>query len=114
MCAVTGDPRLSMSDSELLSMLGEELLGPGVGFGPDDPDRLRRFAERWLARHVSDIQNALCGKAEVRAVFEKDLQERLDDAAIVADALSALRGNPPVTTLAVVLVRRGYEAVCGG
>lgn len=97
----------------MLEQLGRELLGDGVGFGPEDPDRFRRFAERWIEQQLGDIRARICHHDDIRAIFQKDMQDRLNDFGTVADVLAGLRGNPPVTLLAIVLLRRGFETVCG-
>ncbi|HEY3946186.1 MAG TPA: hypothetical protein VGL78_13245 [Solirubrobacteraceae bacterium] len=102
-----------LSEDDLLAMLGKELLGPGIGFGPEDPGRYRRFAEHWIEERADKIRVAICHDESVQAVFAKDLQDRFNDWAVLADALTTLAGRPPLTLLAVVLLRRGYEAVCG-
>jgi hypothetical protein len=106
-------PWIEWSEADLLAELGRQLLGPGLGFGPEDPGRFRRFASSWIEDRLGDIRAAICADEAVKAVFERDMQERLSDFGVVADALAAMHQHPPVTLLAVVLLRRGYEVVCG-
>jgi hypothetical protein len=65
-------------EAQLLSALGGELLGEGIGFSGEEAGRRRRFA-----------------------------------AATVVDALAAIAGRPSATIVAVILLRRGAERVCG-
>jgi len=106
-------PLTQLTEPELLAQLGKELLGSGVGFGPEDTRRYRRFAEQWIQSRMAEIRGAVCNDDGVRAVFTRDIQERLNDFGIVADALATLQGHPPLTLLALVLLRRGYNVVCG-
>jgi hypothetical protein len=101
------------SESDLLEALGRELLGDGIGFGPQDPDRFRRFADSWIRQRSSQIRAALCDSPDIQRIFDRDLQARLTDVAAVADALVTLAGKPALNLLAVILLRRGREIVCG-
>jgi hypothetical protein len=111
---MTDVPLTARPESELLALLGKELLGDGIGYGPEDPGRYRRFAERWIEERLDRIQAAICDDAGLRVVFSKEMENRLNDVGAVADALSAIAGRPPLTLLAVILLRRGYESVCEG
>jgi hypothetical protein len=106
-------PLVDWSEADLLAELGRQLLGPGIGFGPADPGRFRRFASAWIEGHLGEIRTAICDDERVRAVFELDMQERLNDFGVIADALAAMNHQPPLTLLAIVLLRRGYATVCG-
>lgn len=110
---MTGRASDQRSETELLAELGAELLGSGIGFGAQDPSRFRRFAEQWIERNQQAIRAALCDDPTVSRIFERDVEERLVDAATVADALAALAGRPAVSLLAVILLKRGRERVCG-
>jgi hypothetical protein len=102
------------SEEQLLTELGRELLGTGIGFGSEDPDRLRRFAQGWIERNREKIRAAICDDPTLRELFQRDLADRLTEAATVLDALSALAGRPAVSLLSTILLRRGFDGVCGG
>lgn len=106
-------PLVDWSEADLLTEFGRQLLGPGIGFGPADPGRFRRFASTWIEEHLGEIRAAICNDERVKAVFELEMQERLNDFGVIADALAAMNHRPPLNLLAIVLLRRGYAMVCG-
>lgn len=99
-------------ESELLDALGSALLGDGLGFGVEDPSRRRRFAETWLADRMERIRERVCTE-ELRAALDGDLADRMIEAAVVADAVATLCGKPAANVLAIILLRRGTQAICG-
>jgi len=102
----------TVPEPQLLSVLGEALLGAGIGFAPEDQSRARRFAERWLAERWKRIRETLCGDPRLRAVLYSEMGNRLLKVATVADALAMLAGRPATSVLAVIVLRRGGSALC--
>lgn len=103
---------LGMDEEALLAELGGMLLGSGPGFGPADIDRALRFAGDWLDRQMEEFRRLLCGDVRLRLEHGGGL-DKLTDAAAVADALQALLGKPTAYIVAVILLRRGLQRLCG-
>jgi hypothetical protein len=103
----------SAPEEELLANLGASLLGEGIGFGMEDPLHKQRFAEAWLTDRWDRIRDQVCSDPAVRAILEAEPAQRLLEVATVTDALTALAGHPAVSVLAVIVVRRGAQQVCG-
>jgi hypothetical protein len=103
----------SASEETLFASLGASLLGEGIGFGIEDPMHKRRFAESWLAARWDEVRDCVCNDPVVRAVLEAEEGQRLVEVATVADALAALAGRPAVSVLAIIVLRRGAQRVCG-
>lgn len=101
------------SEEELLATLGASLLGEGIGFGIEDPLHKQRFAEAWLADRWGQIRNTVCNDPAIRTILDAERAQRVLEVATVADALTALAGHPAVSVLAVIVLRRGAQRVCG-
>jgi hypothetical protein len=101
---------LSCDYETLLEALADSLLGTGPGFGPPDIDRRVEFAQAWLKRRMVELRKELCGEVWSRLKESGDL---LSDAAIVADAIATAYGRPTANIVAVIMLRRGLESLCG-
>jgi hypothetical protein len=102
---------LDLDEDDLLEMLGAEILGTGPAFGPEDFDRQIRFAREWLQRKRHDLQRRLCGDV-LETIGKREGFDALADAAVIADALSAMLGKPSASIVAVILLRRGLTSLC--
>ena len=103
---------LAMSEPELLDLLGGELLGTGPGVGPQDPGERRRFGETWLGGWLAEHRRSLCGSAPVVHLLSTEGTSQAEDVAALVDVLMGLLHGPVVTTVAVILVRRGLDSLC--
>jgi len=114
--SLDADPRvlIGKTEDELLDSLGQVLLGDGLGVGPVDPYRARRFAAKWLIEWRDEIRKHVCGKASQQFIDnEAGVADRLTEIAVVADALAGVLGHPTANIVAVILVRRGLAKLCG-
>jgi hypothetical protein len=105
---------MDKTENELLDSLGQVLLGDGLGVGPVDPYRARRFAAKWLTDRRDEMRRHVCGKA-MRPFIDNEagVADRVTEIAVVADALAAVLGHPTANIVAVILVRRGLAELCG-
>ena len=101
-------------DQHLLELLGSELFGTGVGFGPADARRYRRLAQEWLDGHAEELRKKICGSTAVQAVTDEDNGAKLSDMAVVADAVLTMLGHPSASIVAVIATRRGLASFCDG
>ena len=115
---MSADPRIErlvdMSDGELYSELGRELLGGGAGFGGEDLARARRYARQWFDERLEQLTREVCSNRAVRQMLEHETGDRLTEIAVVVDAMDSLNGHPSAVVVAVIVVRRGLEALCSG
>lgn len=95
------DDLSALDDGEVFERLGTALLGSGP-----DPERARQFGEQWFQWKLPEIRTRLC---------TDDTLQRLGEApgaAEVAELLPRLGDRSTVACAAVLVVRRGLEAVC--
>jgi hypothetical protein len=104
---------IDCDDDELFIELGRELLGDGLSFGPEDFARYKGFAISWLDEHIAEMRAAVCGHRAAKTVTGDTSSDALIEMATVADCLAALYGKPAAMVAAVILVRRGLDALCG-
>lgn len=102
-----------MDDEELYEVLGQELLGPSRGFGGQDIDRMITFARRWLDQHWIEIRVKICGEDAIEILKERPVLDAISDAAVIADFVAQAYGRPAATVIAVIICRRGLQALCG-
>lgn len=108
------EDHLNDHEEDLLLLLGQTLVSEGHGFGQKDPDRLRRFADRWIADRLDELRKTICPKAIVQTLLADRPGVMLMEVTTVADALSALYGKPTASVVALILVRRGLGSLCAG
>ncbi|MTD47337.1 hypothetical protein GKE82_24330 [Conexibacter sp. W3-3-2] len=99
---------LDLDDDLLLVQLADDV---AAGVGPLDPDRKRRIAKAWLDAQEDRLRDAVCSDPRVSAARADG--EALLIAAAIADLVAPLFGGPPAATVAVLLVRRGLDRLCG-
>jgi hypothetical protein len=104
---------LAMDEDVLFEALGDLLLGDGPGFGgPSNRAAREQFAQAWLARKADDFRRDICGHPWLE-VQRRNSLDAMEDAAIIADALAMALGHPMANLVAVILLRRGLDKICG-
>ncbi|BAJ33182.1 MULTISPECIES: hypothetical protein [Kitasatospora] len=108
-----------LSDDELYEIIGEAVLGGGLGAGPEDRRRFRVFGRGLFEEMHRDLQRKICHHERLRGLIDADGGTRADvtDAAGIAKVLEELgggTGHPVLDYAAVgVLVSRiGLRAFC--
>jgi hypothetical protein len=110
---VDSEELLDFGEADLLEILADELLGEGLGFGPADASGRRRFAEDWLVKKMTAVRQLLCN-SKGRSLISGESGDRVVDLATVVDILGSLAlGHLVTTILAVIIVKRGADAICG-
>jgi hypothetical protein len=104
---------LDMDDEELHGELGAALMGEGTDFGVRDLAEFAAFARRWLRDRSPELRSGLCGRREIRAMRSLARADTAVEVATVADVLASWYGMPTAAIIAVILVRRGLNALCG-
>lgn len=106
---------LAWDEDELLAELGRQLLPNGIQLGLEDFDRARKFAVNWLESRSDQIRQDICGNPATIALLDKESADMLGDITMVASLITSLSGHPGAAALvAIILMRRGLKAFCGG
>jgi len=105
---------LQVEDDELYVRLAVELQGEGLGIGPSGRDAQRRFAQRWFERWLEANRLEICNHpAVVTLLADKEANDKIDEATVLADVVLPFLGVMPVATVAVLITRRGLRKLCG-
>lgn len=99
---ITVDDIAALDESEVFVRLGTALLGAASA----GPDHARAFGERWFSWKLPEIRMRLCGEDTLQGLGPEP------GAAAVAELLTKLGDRTTVACAAVLVVRRGLEAVC--
>ncbi|MES9536415.1 hypothetical protein AB0C21_04195 [Spirillospora sp. NPDC049024] len=100
-----------MSDDELYTLLGAELLGEGVGLSPEDEEEQRRFGKQWFTDKHRDLQRKICHHERIQPFLGTSGSDRVIDAAAIAELLTDDFG-PTSVIVAVLIARIGLGAFC--
>lgn len=107
------DDLLARDDEELLAELGANQLGETLGVRPSDFGRYLRLGRMWMDTHAEELRRTLCGHAKVTALRSLARTDEAAEVATVADILLGMYGQIPATIVAVLVVRRGFDKLCG-
>jgi hypothetical protein len=107
------DDPLERSIDDVLDALADELLGEGLGFGPEQRRSRRRFAKDWFEDPLDDFRDRLCADEAVRAAVTGSRKELFIAASTVIDSAgTAVSGRPVTTLVATLVVIYGYATIC--
>jgi hypothetical protein len=104
---------LDRSEEELLAELGASQLGETLGVRPSDFGRYLRLGRVWMDQHVEELRNTLCSHPNVVRLRALASTDEAAEVATVVDVLLSVYGQIPATIIAVLVVRRGFVALCG-
>lgn len=102
-----------LDEVDLYEVLGRELLGDGRGASPSVRGRHRDFGRAWFEKWLSSNRLALCTDPRVVALTSESAPA--NDAEILAvliDFVAGLAGSVPVTSVSLLVLRRGLLKVC--
>lgn len=101
---------LQADEDELFAKLGRQLLGDGLGVGPDDEDESQRFGKAWFDSRVTEFRTVVCAHPFVKELSGDLTGDLVDIAALVLPFV----GNHQLLALTVsgIIVRRGVTAFC--
>ncbi len=107
------EQQLALGRDELLQRLGKHLTP--VSVLPRSPSELRAIALRWIEERRAQLQAAVCGSEEIRALSKSAQanERRVILATMIADTIAASIVGVPAITLAVLIVQEGVETLCG-
>jgi hypothetical protein len=104
---------LELSEDELFERLGAELLGEGLGFGPEDAARYRRVARRWFDERLDQFRSTVCSAGPVQSLITAPTGDRLVEATTVLDIVTGFEGDTTHAILLSVLITRfGLATFC--
>ncbi len=101
---------LSLDERQLLLRLSEQV---ALGVGPLDPQRKLAIARAWMDAQQERLRDAVCGDPRVRALRDDASAGDLELAAAICDLVATIAGGLPTATVAMLLVRRGLDRLCG-
>ena len=99
-------------EEELLAEIGAAEHGESLGLRPAEFGRYLRAGRQWFDRNQQRFRDALCDHPAVKDIRAKVHSEVTTDAAVIADILLGSFGQVPATAAAVIIARRGLDALC--
>jgi|ERR1700722_13089630 hypothetical protein len=104
---------LTMTDDELLLVMGNHLTAGSFGSKEASDDEKRQMARRWFDAYIEQVRPKICGNSSVRALLGKESQDRNGLFCLVFDILIS---NPhlgvPAGTLASRILNMGLAKLC--
>lgn len=107
------DDYLAKTDKEIYELIGIELEGAAIGFGPADRRRLRKLGKEWFEEKQRMLQSAVCHHERLQGFLGTTGSDRLVDAAAIFEVLQQL-GDDLIAAplLAVLIARVGLGEFC--
>lgn len=101
---------LQADEDELFGHLGRQLLGGGLGVGPEDDYESQRFGKEWFDARLTQFRTVICAQPFIRDLSGDLTGDIVDIAALILP----LAGNQQLLALTVagIVVRRGVIAFC--
>jgi hypothetical protein len=101
------------SDDELYELIGAEIEGDSLGFGPGDLWHLRRIGQEWFDEHFDDFQRAVCHNKVAGHFTGHKAGDWILDAVAIEGALKATGEQFKTTAVVAVLIARiGLSIFC--
>jgi hypothetical protein len=101
------------SDDELYELLGAEVEGDSLGFGPGDLWHLRRIGKEWFDDHLEDLQRAVCRNKVATHFTGHKAGDWILDATAVKGALETIDEQyQAIPVIAVLIARIGLSTFC--
>ncbi|MGB7979862.1 MAG: hypothetical protein WCF36_03590 [Candidatus Nanopelagicales bacterium] len=104
---------LGLDEEELLAELGASQIGETLGVRPSDFGRYLRLGRVWMDTHTDELRRALCSHPKVASARTAAARDEAAEVATVADILLSMYGQVPATIVAVLVLRRGFDKLCG-
>ncbi len=101
---------LELEESDLLELIGHDLIGAEKSALPKDRQQLIRRANEWFFDRLQPIKDAVCANSQVRSLYGENDTTPLILA--VADLIGGLCIGVSATTVAYLLVKRGVGLLC--
>jgi hypothetical protein len=105
---------LEKEPDELYHLLGAELLGESIGFGPADFRRQVDFGRQWLRERLRMLRRTVCLDGRVQQMIIANKGDLVAECAAVLDIVSNRIDLPKTPVLAVLVVRLGLSGFCAG
>jgi len=105
---------LTASYDDLLTRLGQELVGTGVR--PQPRETLIEHAKQYLSTQADELRQAVCSNDAVQEVLSipQSADRQLQLVTAVSDVLATILIGIPPFTIAVLIVRVGLDTFCAG
>ncbi|MEV3938741.1 hypothetical protein AB0K52_22560 [Glycomyces sp. NPDC049804] len=101
------------SDDELYELLGAALQGEGLGLGPSDRRRHRKFGREWFEKRHRELQRRICHDRRLQGFLGSSRSDRLVDAAAIYEVLQQIGEDVvAIPLLSVLIARVGLSEFC--
>jgi len=100
------DGYLAKTDKELYELIGFELEGNALGFGPADRKRLGKLWREWFEAKHRMLQAAVCHHERLQGFLGTSGSDRLVDAAAIFEVLQQIDHDLIAAPLLAVLIAR--------
>lgn len=98
---------------ELLDMLADQVLGKGLGVGPEDPDARREYIYAWMLKKLRPVRDSICNDEQIQALLDSGNREALLELSTVVDIVGTIGLDRPIaTTVVAILFTRGCQVLC--
>ncbi len=94
------------TDGELYEVLGESLLGIGLGVSPGDRDRFRRFAKTWLTNKAQQLRQRVIDSDTYRIWAQTAGTGQIIEPDVMADILRNQGEDDEMAAALAVLLGR--------
>lgn len=106
---------LEMTEDELFTILGLELLGTGLGVSPDDRSEARDYGRRWFSNRYSQLRRSICLHPKAKTFSSGSASDHVVDAAAIYELVVDLPEDPiKAAVIAVLVARIGLGTFCAG
>lgn len=106
---------LSLSDSELFTLLGKEVAPKSLRLraSPESPDRQEEHGRKWWSINGKGVKEQLCANKKIQLLIEKG--EAIDAISVcvaVIDLFEQIYGGVHACVIGAVVIRMGLKKIC--
>jgi hypothetical protein len=110
---VTLEQYRDKTDDEIYEILGAMLQGEGLGLGPSDRRRHRKFGREWFEGRHRELQRRICHDPRLQGFLGASTSDRLVDAAAIYEVLQQIGEDlVALPLLSVLIARVGLSEFC--
>ena len=102
---------LSLDNESLYLEIGNKLTGKGAF--PFDKKYVTKLAKNWMREKRQHLAEILCDDKNIRELIRnQNKQNRILLITAIADLISSIISIVPAVTVAVLIVKEGFESLC--
>jgi hypothetical protein len=99
-------------EEELFAEIGAGELGEALGMRPAEFGRYLRVGRQWFERNQQRLRDTLCNHPAIKDLQDKVHSDGVTEASVIADLLLGSFQQVPAAAAAVIIARRGLDALC--